>query len=490
MGEIIKVNCSVPAPQRSAGEPSSWTQKYGDTHRMKRVANWPEGVEPLKKVRLYRRGDHWLCQWWEPSERKNVSQSVVGDVITAIAAAREIDRRLVDSKRSGRGGAAGHGKLKHAELVDRFLADLERRSNAKEVVPATVGRYRAALAHYTAYADTADVHRRYAYAAEADRTFALGFASFLASRQVRANGRAGAKPRTMHGGGFVWDAARAMFCWAIDPDRGGVLPEAMRNPFLRKGSSARKPAADPFGEPDVTIAMAKELLEACDDYQLRLFAPMLFFGLRAAEPVFLAHEYLDEQWLRVPCNENLGYVTKGKRDKRFPLAPPLKALLKAAPTSCGLLYLGREVHEGRRRPKLTGVTLDRLEQTYAARCEGLASAQERLRQRDQIVREAGGIGYDEIEGEFRALAATLKWPKSATLKDLRHLFSTSLANAGVAEPYRQYFMGHAPSSAVISAYTHVNKLSAQYAKLLDTEYAPLLEVLQRRAQRLRRSAAA
>lgn len=42
--------------------------------------------------------------------------------------------------------------------------------------------------------------------------------------------------------------------------------------------------------------MALNLVRACDRFQLLLFAPMLLFGLRAAEPCYLFREYLEIDW--------------------------------------------------------------------------------------------------------------------------------------------------------------------------------------------------
>ena len=97
-----------------------------------------------------------------------------------------------------------------------------------------------------------------------------------------------------------------------------------------------------------------------------------------------------------------------------------------------------------------------------------------------MLKDAGGITYDHVEGEFKKLARRLKWPAKATLKDLRHLFATAMANAGLPEPSRQYLMGHSPTSAAISVYTHLNRLREQYLKAVEAEWAPLLEILRRR----------
>lgn len=306
----------------------------------------------------------------------------------------------------------------------------------------------------------------------------------------------------MRGQAFVWDAARAMFQWAADPDRGRLLSDGFRNPFLRRaGGPDRAAAPDPFGEPDVTMAMACDLLRAADEYQLRLFAPMVLYGLRAAEPAFLFHEHVENDWLSVPCIPELAYTTEGKRAKRLPLFEPLATLLRgaatagvdASPAPVGLLFLRRDVAVGAERAPLVGAPLPRLAAELSRRVAAetrTCDAVRRHRLRDAVLRDAGGTNYDRIEAEFRGLAARLGWPRCATLKDLRHLFSTALSNAGIPEPYRQFLMGHAPSGAVISRYTHLNQVREHYLSALGREFAPVVEVLESRSAGRARTPAA
>lgn len=466
-----------PRGPSSEATPDSWVARYGDKHRMSRVANWPLGIEPPKKVRVNWRSNHWVLQWWEPRARKNVAERVDGDLIAAIARAREIDRRLLEFKASGNVSQ----RTKHRELVERYLRDLDARADAGEIEPRSFTRYRSALiGHYLAFAELPENSRRWPFAMNADREFALGLARFLRARSVSPNGRGGtAGGHPMKSGGFVIDAVRSLYAWAADPDRGQLLGDGFRNPFLRKASQ-RGQSRDPFGEPDVTSAMAQLLFEACDDYQLRLFAPMTFYGLRASEPAYLFGEYVDDLWLRVPCNPEIGYTTKGKRDKRLPLLEPLRQLL-GAPRP-GLLFLRRSVAEGKERPPLLGSSLAQLEAEFQKRVRQSpgASAVDRQKVRDKVLKEAGATSYDRIEAEFQSLARRLDWPSTATLKDLRHLFATTMAAAGMPEPYRQYLMGHATTTAVIGIYTHLNRLREQYVLAVDREWRPLVERIERR----------
>jgi integrase len=475
----------VDGPSRSISNATpSWSERYGQRHRLVRIADFPAGIAGPRRVRLYWRHDHYVLQWWDPAARANLSDRVDGDLVAAIARARQLEERLDHARDAG----LGRRRLGHRELVEAFLDDLGRRADAGQIDPGTVRRYAAALAHYTAFAEQPAIARATPHAAGVDRAFQLAFAAFLADRRVAPNGRPGAPSRPMRGGAFVEDAARALFAWAADPGRGHLLPAGFRNPFLGRARGRRGPAGDPFGEPDVTAAMAVALLEACDAFQLPLFAPLVLFGLRAAEPCYLFREHLEGGWLRVPCLPELGYQTKGRRDKRFPLVRGLGALYDAGPAAgrAGLLLLRRGVAEGRERPPLLGAALPELVEEYRRRCVAARSpdAARKSRLRDEVLRDAGGLRYDHIEGEFSGLARRLGWPAAATLKDFRHLFCTGLENAGVPEHYRRYLMGHAPGRAAIASYTHLNRLREKYEDALRREWPGLLDVVARRAGKL------
>jgi hypothetical protein len=98
------------------------------------------------------------------------------------------------------------------------------------------------------------------------------------------------------------------------------------------------------------------------------------------------------------------------------------------------------------------------------------------------MQEAGQLSYDYLEGEFQKLARQLSWPASATLKDLRHLFSTCLENAGVPEYFRKYLMGHSFGRAPIVAYTHITeeKIKQHYFRAVSTEFAPIIRAIEGR----------
>jgi len=478
----------TPEPTNPTAAPAVWRERYGDKHRWRRFVAFPAGIAPPRKVRVYQRGSHFLLNWWDPGAKKNLSERVDGDLLAALTRARAIDERVTTVRTAGVGGARRVG---HADLVGHYLADLGRRADAGEVDPKTVRRYKGALRHYTVFTGQPNVVKRYPTAGTVDREFRLEFAAFLATREVTSNGRPGAS-RQMRSPHFVTDAVRAVFAWACDPDRGDLLPEGFRNPFLRFGTRAPVLKGDPLAAPDVTLPMAIDLVRACDTFQFRLFVPLLLFGLRAAEPCVLFADHLSDGWLSVPCVPELGLLTKGRRDKRFPLLEELGAFWDVfrAGKDKGLLLERRAVAEGREEASLRGAPLPELISAFRSRCEqtNAKTATERVRVRIGVLRDAGGLDYDHVQSEFTKLTNGLGWPAPATLKDLRHLFATTLNNAGVPDGYVRYLMGHAPGKAAVVAYTHLDQLRRHYSAAIKQEWAPLLDAINRRAAVLRHGA--
>lgn len=138
--------------------------------------------------------------------------------------------------------------------------------------------------------------------------------------------------------------------------------------------------------------------------------------------------------------------------------------------------------EQREKPPHLGSSLEELEQEFEDRCRRTSKLSARIRAgiRDSVLRDAGAITYDQIEHEFRKIAGPLGWPRAATLKDFRHLFSTSMQNGGMPEFYRRYLMGQSPGRAAIVSYTHLNELRERYEEAVQRKFKPLVEVTIRR----------
>jgi integrase len=456
----------------------SWSEQYGEKHRAHRITVFGEGINPPQRVRVYRRTNHYVLQWWDPIAKRTLADRINGDLVAAVARAREIDKRLTYFK----GAGGGHRKLKHSQIVEKFLLHMDRRADAGECSPATVRRYKSSLAHYLAFAEQIPISKEFPHAGSVNREFQLKFAANLAQRQVARNGHPNASQALLVGQQHVADAVRTMFQWAASPD-GNLLPEAFRNPFLRRQGQRAKVVPDQFGEPDLTVSMAVNFIQACDLFQLRLFAPMSLWGLRAAEPAFIFREEIDH-WVKVRCLGEIGYVTKGRRDKRFPLMPVIHNLLQPLleESNRGLLYVLRSVAAHTRPAPLAGATLAQLGKEFQRRCkeEQAATAARRESIRTDLIRSAGGMSYHNIDDEFQHVRRRLGWPPAATLKDFRHLFSTCLENAGMPQYYRRYLMGQAPGRDAIVAYTHLNELRERYVEAIERTMQPIVDAASRR----------
>ena len=195
-----------------------WRTRYSQSHRPMRVATFPPCVTPPKKVRIYHRRDHYLLHFWDPAHRKTLYDRVNGDLIDAIAKARQIEQRLNDYRASGHVGR----RLTHEEVVALFREDLNHRGNAATIALSTARRYGSALGHYLDYVRSPQISVAYPLAMRVDRSFALGFSAFLGARMISPNGRIASDKVTMKGQDFVLDAVRTMFEWAADPTAAGT----------------------------------------------------------------------------------------------------------------------------------------------------------------------------------------------------------------------------------------------------------------------------
>ena len=457
--------------ERPAVTARSWSAAYGDRHRLQRITVFPFGVTPPSKVRLYWRCDHYVLQWWDPGVKRTLSDRIDGDLVTALTRIREIETRL-----EVRGSSqAGRRRLSFAELLDRFLRDLHQRADADEIDVRTVRRYDNALAYLRRFTEQSAIFARYPHPGRVDRDFVLQFLAFLKSRTVTRNGRIGGTRGPLRGFDYVLETVHAALAWAADPDRGALLDSGFRNPFRGQAQAMRTRAPDLCSAPPITVEMAADWLRHCDPYQRQLFAPLILCGLRAAELGWVLADDVEDTWLFVRCHPELDHLTKGRRDKKFPLGATLRSVI--GPPVHSVLWLPRRdfVPPAELPPDTPGLVAEF--QRRLAEVPQICAVNRR-QIRDQLLREAGALDYDRIEGEFRQLATRLNWPRTATLKGFRHLFATALENSGCPESYRRYFLGHSPGRSAIVTYTHLDQLERHYRRLLDGEFLPIMKVLE------------
>ena len=452
-----------------------WSDKYGVQHKWVRISEFPSGISAPKKLRLYKRSNHFLLNWWDPSLKKNQSLRIDGDLLDALTKAREIDDRVVNYRRSG----VGSGRISHRDLVSRFLEHQRKRAVAGEIAENTCDRYRTALVHYLNYGRQA-ANPKYATANEIDNEFVVGFSAYLKGIRVSPNGHVNSAKRALKSADFVISIAASMFRWACDRNGGALLGDGFANPFENTRRRTDRVSIDLFGEPDITVGMAAAFLKECDSFQLPIFSLLVFFGLRPSELTFAFRESLTADWLQISCHPELSYFTKGRRDKRLPLIPEIERILPNASWTTGLLFSSRRVAEEKLSPPLLNATKEQLVTEYETL--QIKRSSKSRQDRDQLIRDSGGLTYDHIEHEFKKIAGRLDWPAAATLKDFRHLFNTEMQNAGMPEFYRRYLLGQSPGRSSLVNYTHLNDLRHQYEQAVNKTLKPLLTVVSHAVQ--------
>ena len=449
----------------STAQPT-WSSRYGERHKLERIMEFPCGIVPPKKVRLYSRANHFVLQWWEPAQKRTLSDRVDGDFLAALTRARQLDEQLDERGRV----STGRRRLSYAELIEGYMDHLRRRADAGEIDLRTVSRYQTALEYFKKFTSQLDVAADYPHPGRTDREFVLRFQGFLQQQRIVR----GKVTRLLEGHEFILATVRSVFTWASDPEQGNLLADSFRNPFTGRNWTIRRPAIDLTRELPITIPMAADFLQACDGYQRRLFAPLILFGLRAAEIGWVFNEDVTSEWFTVRCHHELGYLTKGQRDKKFPLLPKIRSFLVPS-SDCGL-WVQRRSWATDSGPVFSRDAMIAEYQRRLSR-HGSPDAKIRRQVRTQLLREQGALEYDHIHGQFQNVGKQLKWPESATLKGFRHLFATSLENNGCPVSYRQYFMGQSQGRSAIVRYTHLDEMSRHFGDLIENRYAPILAAL-------------
>ena len=486
--EQAKPTNTRPDVARPVAEPrrSVWLERYAAKHRLRRVRDTPAGIRLPRRVRLYARGDHFLLQWWDKREKRTLNERVEGDLVAAISRTGRLTSgwRISSPPAESRGSAimprwwrgswrTFGGAPTPARLTSRPCAGIRPPCGGTSCRLSSSPASASATVTWAPWIGNST----------------LALRRHLNHVQVSPNGHPHAKPRPLKRPAFILDVLRAMLEWAADPERGDLLSEGFRNPFARRLRKSRQVANDLLKEPDITAAMAAELMKACDRFQLAIFAPLALFGLRPGEIGWLFREYVKDDWIDVPCNLDLDYVTKGRREKGFPLSEALCSLWRCERSKTGLLYLNRQSRKAanarRRSPASPWRTWWTSIAAVAAQ-GGPMNAERRRKIRNALMKEAGQLNYDHVEAEFRKLSQRLAWPAHATLKDLRHLFSTCLENAGVPQFYRCYLKGQSFGRSPIVTYTHIteDQVRKHYAAALQGELAAVVDAIQNRATEL------
>jgi integrase len=413
------------------------------------------------RVTAYARGSMWYLRYHENGRRRQVRASADKDASRQLAA--QVNAQLEV-------GAPAMTSFESVGLSDLRKRWLDHHEHVLRSALSTINRYRTASDHLLRFVRDVQPVK---YASQFREAHAEGFVRYLRELRTSPNGHRNAIKRRLRDKGlkFVLYACRTMFNFAVKRRH---LPPYADNPF-KALEIGRIPVDDAKPITLFSPEQEKKFLEACDDWQLPIFATLMLTGVRPGE---LTHLLLpddadfDQGWLRIRNKPELGWQVKTRNERRLPLLPEVVDSLKilAAGRNGGLVFQRR-----RRRKfdddcrRLSLLSPQDLAGELAQRVEESKNAAENSRQRHRaesrrLWSQIGHIPEARLRTEFMKLTAAIGMPHVTAPKTLRHLFATALMEGNVDPMIRSQLMGHVASGdarskgplGMTGVYTHAS----------------------------------
>jgi integrase len=279
---------------------------------------------------------------------------------------------------------------------------------------------------------------------------------YLRTLEVSPNGHPNSPKRPLLDKGikYILQCCRSLFHFAI---KHRYLSPYADNPFSALDLE-RIPVENAKQVILFSVEQERNFLEACDAWQLPLFATLVMTGMRPGELTHLLLPDdldLDAGILHVRNKPELGWQVKTRNEREIPLVPPLVELfkLKLANRKSGVLFQRRRFAEdGTASPQLQ--TIRQMQTEIAARIASVEAENGRIVSREEksriarsVWRDAGLIKTEQVRKEFMRLTSQIGLPNLTTPKMLRHLFATTLQEGNVDPLIRCELMGHSTASS-------------------------------------------
>lgn len=339
------------------------------------------------------------------------------------------------------------------DLIDVYIQDRRRLRGRK-----TANRYRSSGDHIKAYQSQPEIRKKYPSAAMVDRSYVVGLITYLHKRQVTRNGRPGAAPRLMSSKSVyeILTLLRTILEFGKRAEI-GLLPPVFVNP-VTGDLVAKPPRKSPIRDIKLNIERRIRMMRVADGFQLCVFAPLVVMPLRPDELCGMLVEEVDFNagFAHFGSRFNDSDFTKGKTSFDVPFPEELTCPIShaMASRSSGPLFMKRALFERHVRNTTRIPQSESVEGIVAKRLLAVrpSTSQDAKLVSRTVLRELGGISYDELLTEFKKLATIAGIDGNVTPYDLRHAITTELSRVGVSENVRRYCTGHAMSD-IMDTYT-------------------------------------
>jgi integrase len=389
------------------------------------------------RVTVYRRGSIWYLRYYENGKRRQIRGNPDKDVARQMAA--QISTGLETSVPSV---VAAPSTLTLPQLRQAWL---DHHEHVLHSSLATIDRYRTASDHLLNFAKSTQVVPQ---SSQFNEAHADAFVKYLRKLKTSPNGHRNTAKRHLQDKGvkFVLMVCRTLFNYAIKRRH---FPAFAQNPLTALGIG-RIPIDD--AKPIVLLNPQQEeqFFQACDDWQLPIFATLLLTGIRPGELTHLLlpdDVDLSEGWLNICNKPQLGWQVKTRNQRRVPLLPEVAAMLKVmiGEGTVGPVFMRRGFCKDVRNPMQILPGGDQPTSGEQSGDHEIGSRQAHRGATRRWWREIGAIRETHLRNEFMKVTAAIGLTHITTPKMLRHMFATALMEGNVDPLIRNELMGHVPA---------------------------------------------
>jgi len=373
-------------------------------------------------------------------------------------------------------------RLTFLDLCDRYLTDTRKRNGEK-----TWKDYRNRLMHVIRFSENPENRRRWPYARDIDRDFALALKEYLHGVVTTRNGKPGGTPIPLSARHIfnVMERVQSVVHWALRPEI-RLLPFDFLNPFTNDivGNRTMK---DPLREHVLPLESRIALVRHLDRWQLFTIGLLTLFPFRPAElqGILISDIDFTERTIRVGTRFQGCDYTKEKISVCMPFPEELSPVLKACAgvRSEGPLFLRRSIWNRSRTPKIEacnrGEIQSHIQKRLMESSKRVSSDNDRKEIARSVLRDLGSVDTKQLAVEFKK--TILATGKETFLYQLRSAVSTDMARAGIRHLELRYLTGHSIKD-IMNDYVTLDTIG-EMKKYFDFA-KPLLEAIRHRGEEL------
>jgi integrase len=371
--------------------------------------------------------------------------------------------------------------LRH--VMGEYLDDVRKLNGAT-----TSTTYKSRLMPVLEFAEIAEHRKKWKYAVDLDRSFAVALRGFLFQRHCAANGRPTGPQRPVSSATVrhQLECLRSMLHWAARQDV-ALLPCGFPNP-LTADIVGQPPKKDPLREDKMPMELRTSLVSRMDFEQLKILALPFVLPLRPSEFTGLLVSDVDfeRNCFRVGTRLGGDDGTKERTSFVMPFPEEFRSFVAGLIEKRNEGPLLRCPKARTRRDLPTLSSHDDLVDLFRARLancpsDSVLTEQDRKREFRTMLVELGGVSERTLARTFDRLMIKSGSMNKSPLKTLRHANTQGMKASGMPHLELVYLTSHAVNS-IMNEYTPLDPF-ATMRKYFES-IKPLIEFVMKRGRDL------